>query len=156
MTKRSRTFLVFARRAASGLVVALLVVAGFWSSWGTAQHVVLARGREHGRLTVTGCAHGVCAGAFSPVGDAGPRAGVTIAESVAAGPGDHLPVVLKPGTDDAVRTGVAGFLYAWLPLSGALLLASLLVAGGLRMPRLAWTLAATAAAALTATFLTLR
>ncbi|MCX5381976.1 hypothetical protein [Streptomyces sp. NBC_00083] len=155
MVKRSRTFLMFVRRAASALVVAVLVVAGFWSSWGTAQHVVLAKGRDHGTLTVTGCADDVCAGPFAPVGDSAPHARVTIPESVAAERGDHLPVVLKPGTTQAVRSGTAGFLYAWLPLAGALLLASLLVAGGLRMPRTAWAVGLLGAATMAWTFIAL-
>ena len=66
MTKRSRAFLLFVRRAAMALVAALLLVAGFWSSWGTAQHVVLAKGRDHGTLTVTGCADDVCTGRYQP------------------------------------------------------------------------------------------
>ncbi|MEU9100829.1 hypothetical protein [Streptomyces sp. NPDC048361] len=155
MTKRSRTFLMFVRRAASALVAAVLVVAGFWSSWGTAQHVVLAKGRDHGTLTVASCAHDVCTGPFSPVGDSAAHARVTIPESVAAERGDHLPVVLKPGTTQAVRTGLAGFLYAWLPLAGALLLASLLVAGGLRMPRTAWAVGLLGAATMAWTFIAL-
>lgn len=48
---------------------------------------------------------------------------------------------------------MAGLLYAWIPLAGALLLASVVVAGGLRLTRLAWVMAATAIALLTATFL---
>ncbi|MEU3506112.1 hypothetical protein ABZ726_37460 [Streptomyces hundungensis] len=155
MTKRSRTFLLFGRRAASALVAALLVVAGFWSSWGTAQHVVLAKGRDHGTLTVTGCADDVCTGGYVPRPGSAPHAHVTIAESVAARRGDHLPVVLKPGTDEAVRSGVAGFLYAWLPLAGALLLASLVVAGGLRMPRTAWVAGVLGATAMASAFIAL-
>ena len=32
-------------------------------------------------------------------------------------------MVVKPGTDEVVRSGPAGVLYAWVPLGGALLLA---------------------------------
>ncbi|MGW8730091.1 hypothetical protein ACWGNF_29155 [Streptomyces sp. NPDC055808] len=155
MTRRSRTFLLVVVRAAAALIAVVLVVAGFWSSWGTAQHVVLAKGRDHGRLTVTSCADDVCTGPFVPVGDSAPHARVTIPESVAASRGDRLPVVLKPGTDEAVRTGLAGLLYAWLPLAGALLLASLLVAGGLRMPRTAWAMGLLGAAAMASAFIAL-
>ncbi|MYV92608.1 hypothetical protein [Streptomyces sp. SID1034] len=155
MTKRSRTFLLIVVRAAAALVAVVLVVAGFWSSWGTAQHVMLSKGRDHGRLTVTSCAADVCTGPFVPTGGSAPHAHVTIPDSVAARRGDRLPVVLKPGTDDAVRSGLAGLLYAWLPLAGALLLASLLVAGGLRMPRTAWVVGLLGAAAMASAFIAL-
>ena len=54
--------------------------------------------------------------------------------------GQTYTVVVKPGSDEVVRSGPAGLLYAWVPLGGALLLASVVVAGGLRLPRLAWVL----------------
>ena len=38
-------------------------------------------------------------------------------------------MVVKPGTDEVVRSGPPGVLYAWVPLGGALLLASVVVAG---------------------------
>ncbi|WP_330113798.1 hypothetical protein [Streptomyces sp. MUM 178J] len=58
--------LLYAQRAAMGLVAALLLAAGFWSSWSTAQHVILSKGREHGTLTVTGCSTDVCTGRYAP------------------------------------------------------------------------------------------
>ncbi|MFG2722349.1 hypothetical protein ACGFW5_29275 [Streptomyces sp. NPDC048416] len=155
MTKRSGTFLLFVRRGAMALVAALVVVAGFWSSWGTAQHVVLAKGRDHGTLTVTGCADDVCTGRYQPSSGSSAHPRVTIAESVAARAGERLPVVVKPDSDQAVRSGAAGLLYAWLPLSGALLLASLLIAGGLRMPRTAWAVGVAGAGAMAAAFIAL-
>jgi hypothetical protein len=69
--------------------------------------------------------------------------------------GDRVQVVLKPGTDTAVRSGWGGMLYAWVPLGGALLLAAVVVAAGLRMRRTAWTLAAAGAALVCGAFLTL-
>lgn len=62
---------------------------------------------------------------------------VTVAKSVSGEPDQTLDVAVRPGTNEAVRTGPGGVLYAWLPLGGALLLASLVVAGGLRMRRTA-------------------
>jgi hypothetical protein len=60
--------------------------------------------------------------------------------------------VVKPGTDDLVRSGPAGVLYSWVPMGGALLLASVVVAGGLRRSRLAWVMAGSGIALLTAAF----
>jgi hypothetical protein len=64
-------------------------------------------------------------------------------------------VVVKPGSADVVRSGPAGVLYAWVPMGGALLLASVVVAGGLRRTRLAWVLAGSGIALLTAAFVTI-
>ncbi|MGW2815470.1 hypothetical protein [Streptomyces sp. NPDC001415] len=155
MTKRSRTFLLYVRRAAMALVAALLVVAGFWSSWGTAQHVVLAKGRDHGTLTVTKCADDVCTGPYRPSAGSSAHPGMTIAESVAVRRGARIPVVVKPGTTQAVRSGTAGLLYAWLPLAGALLLAALVIGGGVRMPRTAWVTGVLGAATMAAAFIAL-
>ncbi|QNE76885.1 hypothetical protein F0344_21730 [Streptomyces finlayi] len=143
------------RIAAAGCIVLLMLVAGVWSSWNTAHHVVLSKGREHGTMTVTGCGETACAGSYVPDRDSPQRARVTIVKSVAAEKGDRFPVVVKPGTGEVVRTGTAGFLHAWVPFGGALLLSALLIAGGLRMPRAAWGTAAAGAALLTATFLAL-
>jgi hypothetical protein len=77
---------------------------------------------------------------------------VVIEKSVAVRKGRTYAVVMKPGGDVAVRSGPAGVLYAWVPLGGALLLASVVVAGGLRRTRLAWAMALSGAALLTAAF----
>lgn len=61
---------------------------------------------------------------------------------------------MKPDSDQVVRSGPAGVLYAWVPLGGALLLASVVVAGGMRRPRAGWLLAGSGVALLTAAFLT--
>ena len=49
---------------------------------------------------------------------------MTIEKSVAVKKGAELPVVVKPDSDELVRTGTAGALYAWPPMGGALLLAA--------------------------------
>ncbi|HEY9374723.1 hypothetical protein [Streptomyces sp.] len=144
-----------ARNAAMALVALLLVVAGAWSSWASAQHVLLSKGREHGTLTVTGCNEETCSGRYVPQDPASPRHALTIARSVAAGKGQTLPVVVKPGTDEAVRSGWAGGLHAWVPLGGALLLSALVIGGGLRMTRTAWSAAALGGALLLGTFFAL-
>ncbi|MEU2660575.1 hypothetical protein ABZ615_35295 [Streptomyces sp. NPDC007325] len=143
------------RNAAMVLVAVLLVVAGVWASWASAQHVLLAKGREHGTLTVTGCTDERCSGAYAPEDTRSPRRTLTIGRSVAAGPGSVIPVVVKPGTDEGVRTGWGGGLHAWLPLGGALVLAAPLLAGGLRLRRTAWSLAGAGGALLVAVFVTL-
>ncbi|GGT34750.1 hypothetical protein [Streptomyces purpureus] len=143
-----------ARSLAMALVAVLLVVAGVWSSWGSAQHVVLSKGREHGTFSVAGCGEEVCTGRFAPeVG--GARTDVTIERSVAVQKGQSLPVVVKPGTKEALRSGWAGGLHAWLPLGGALLLASLVIGGGMRLPRVAWGVAAAGGSVLVGTFFAL-
>ncbi|MFF2326940.1 MULTISPECIES: hypothetical protein [unclassified Streptomyces] len=151
----SHRALVHARKAAMGCVVLLLLVAGVLSSWDSAHHIVLAKGREHGTMTVTGCGADVCTGPFAPSGQATARPRVTVEKSVAARRGDSFPVVVKPGTDDVVRTGTPGFLHAWVPLGGALVLAALIIGGGLRLPRIAWGTGIAGATLLVATFFAL-
>ncbi|MET7759134.1 hypothetical protein ABZT27_31175 [Streptomyces sp. NPDC005389] len=143
------------RNAAMALVALLLVVAGAWTSWASAQHVLLAKGREHGTLTVTGCTDDTCSGRYAPDDASSTRRTLTIARSVAAEQGVTIPVVVKPGTDEGVRTGWGGGLHAWLPLGGALLLAAPLIGGGLRLPRTAWSMAGAGAALLVAAFFAL-
>ncbi|MEU2235317.1 hypothetical protein ACH4A8_11810 [Streptomyces vietnamensis] len=143
------------RTAAVALVALFLVVAGAWASWNSAQHVLLAKGREHGTLTVTDCTDDTCSGRYAPEDPSSTRRTLTIVHSVAAEKGATIPVVVKPGTDEGVRTGWGGGLHAWLPLGGALLLAAPLVGGGMRMPRTALSLAGVGGVVLVATFLAL-
>ncbi|WAZ22256.1 hypothetical protein STRCI_003497 [Streptomyces cinnabarinus] len=146
----------FGRVAAMGTVATLILIAGVWASWGTAQHVMLTKGRESGTVTVTRCAGDVCTGSYTPVSRGSqPRDRVSIEHTAAVRKGQTYTVVVKPGSDDVVRSGPAGVLYAWVPLGGALLLASVVVAGGLRHTRAAWALAGTGIALLTGAFLTM-
>ncbi|MEW2163935.1 hypothetical protein AB0912_13190 [Streptomyces sp. NPDC007084] len=146
----------FGRLAAMGAVVLLILVAGVWASWGTAQHVMLGKGRERGTLLVTGCSEGACWGPFTPTSPGyRARERVRIGQEPAVRRGGTYTVTVKPHSDEVVRSGPAGLLYAWSPLAGALLLASVVVAGGLRLTRPAWVLAGAGLALLTATFLAL-
>ncbi|MFG2354541.1 hypothetical protein [Streptomyces sp. NPDC048521] len=152
----SVTALWFGRVAAMGAVAALILFAGVWGSWGTAQHVMLTKGRERGTVEVARCDGDACTGPFTPVSTgARARARVEIAKSVAVREGLTYDVVVKPGTDEVVRSGPAGVLYAWVPFGGALLLASVVVAGGMRLTRVAWLLAGSGTVLLTAAFVTL-
>ncbi|WP_069174414.1 hypothetical protein [Streptomyces griseus] len=151
----SHRLLAHGRSFVAGCVVVLLLVAGAWTSWDTAHHVVLAAGREHGTMAVTGCGEDVCSGSFAPDAESRERAGVTIARSVAVRTGDRFPVVVKPGTGEVVRTGTAGLLHAWVPFGGALVLAAFLIGGGLRMTRTAWGAGLAGAVLLGATFFAL-
>lgn len=151
----SQRALHYGRNAALGGVVLLLLVAGVLSSWDTAHHIVLAKGREHGTMTVTGCGSEVCTGPYTPADDGSGRSRVTVEKSVAAKKGDRFPVVVKPGTFEVVRTGTPGFLHAWVPLGGALVLAALVIGGGLRLPRIAWGAGIAGAVLLVATFFAL-
>ncbi|MFF8291088.1 hypothetical protein ACF068_17930 [Streptomyces sp. NPDC016309] len=156
MSKKRTSALPYARGAAMALVALLLVVAGTWASWGTAQHVLLSKGREHGTLTVTGCSADLCTGRFVPEGPAGTtRTDLTIEHSVAVRKGGRYAVVRKPDTTELVRTGWSGGLHAWLPLGGALLLAALVIGGGMRLTRLAWVSASLGGALLVGTFFAL-
>ncbi|GAA2445068.1 hypothetical protein GCM10010421_40570 [Streptomyces glaucus] len=149
----SSAVLRFGRRAVTGTVAVLVLVAGVWASWGAAQHVMLPKGRERGTVEVTRCGAGSCTGPYTPVSAGSrPRGRVVVEDTVAVAEGRTYPVVVKPGSDDVVRSGTAGVLYAWVPLGGALLLASVLVAGGLRLTRAAWVLAGAGLALLTAAF----
>ncbi|MGX4691720.1 hypothetical protein [Streptomyces sp. JNUCC 63] len=146
----------FGRVAATGVVTVLILIAGVWASWDTAPYVMLTKGRELGTVTVTECAGDMCTGPYTPVSTgSAARERVVIAHTVAARKGRTYSVVVKPGTDEVVRSGPAGILYAWAPLGGALLLASVVVAGGLRRTRAAWVLAGSGVALLTAAFLAL-
>ncbi|MFD4690462.1 MULTISPECIES: hypothetical protein [unclassified Streptomyces] len=151
----SHRLLAHGRMFAAGCLVLLVLVAGAWTSWNTAHHIVLAKGREHGTMSVTGCGEDVCTGSFAPDAESGKRPGVTIERSVAVKKGDRFPVVVKPGTGDVVRTGTPGFLHAWVPLGGALVLAALVIGGGMRLTRTAWGTGIAGAALLVATFIAL-
>jgi hypothetical protein len=165
MVKRSRS-----RRTAEGAfgllllgkvlllsaLVLLVLTAGVWTSWKTAQHVMLTKGREHGTMTVSACGETTCTGPFLPKDGQGTvRAKVTIDKSVTHRTGEQIPVAVEPGTSTVVRTGLAGVLHAWIPLGGALLLVALVLAGGLRLRRTAWGAGLAGGGLLVAAFLTL-
>lgn len=142
-----------ARMGLMGLLALLLLVAGVWTSWSTAKYAMLVKGRERGVLTVSACAGERCSGPYVPVAGTGrPRARVSIAQAAAPEKGERVEVVLKPGTSRAVRAGAAGVLHAWVPFAGALLLAALVVAGGMRLRRTAWGMGLLGAALLGAAF----
>ncbi|WUO56837.1 hypothetical protein OG960_28865 [Streptomyces sp. NBC_00280] len=144
------------RFAVMGTVAALILIAGVWASWGSAQHVMLSKGREQGTMTVSGCEDGVCTGSYRPVSVGSTARGrVVLDQSVGVSEGETYTVVVKPGSGDVVRSGPAGFLYAWVPLGGALLLASVVVAGGLGLTRTGWALAGSGLALVTAAWVAL-
>ena len=146
----------FGRLAAMGTLAALILLAGVWGSWGTAQHVMLTKGRERGTIEVTRCGADTCTGPFTPLSQGSTaRSKVVIEKTVAVKKGQTYTVVMKPGSSEVVRSGPSGVLYAWVPLGGALLLASVVVAGGLRRTRVAWVLAGSGFALLTAAFVTI-
>ncbi|MFF5511233.1 hypothetical protein ACFY4Q_24040 [[Kitasatospora] papulosa] len=151
----SHRLLAHGRSFAAGCVVLLLLAAGVWTSWDTAHHIVLAKGREHGTMLVTACGEDTCTGPFTPDATSADRTSVTVERSVAARTGDRFPVVVKPGTGDVVRTGAPGFLHSWAPLGGALMLAALVIGGGMRLTRTAWGAGIAGAVLLTATFVAL-
>ncbi|MEV5611111.1 hypothetical protein [Streptomyces sp. NPDC052225] len=142
-----------ARLLATAALAALLLIAGVWASWGAAQHVMFPTGRERGTMTVSRCTDDVCTGPFAPASPTAVRhPSVTIDRSIGEKKGARLPVVLKPSSTTAVRAGTAGFLHAWVPLGGALLLVSVVTAGGIRDRRLAWITGGAGFTVLTAAF----
>lgn len=143
----------FGRLAAMGTVAVLILIAGVWGSWGTAHNVMLTKGRESGTIEVTRCGTDTCTGPYTPISQGSKaRTRVVIDKTVAVKKGQTYTVIVKPGSDEVMRSGPAGILYAWVPLGGALLLASVVVAGGLRLTRTAWVLAGSGIALLTAAF----
>jgi hypothetical protein len=152
---RSSSAFSAGRSVLMALVALLLLIGGGYASWDDAQHVLLGKGRQHGVFAVTACGDTTCAGSFDPDGPGGPESDMTIAESVAARKGDRFAVVVKPGTHEVVRSDMAGSLHAWVPMGGALLLAGLVIAGGMRLGRLGLIVAAVGAAQLFATFMLL-
>jgi hypothetical protein len=145
----------FGRVAAMGAVTVLVLIAGVWASWSTAPYVMLTKGRERGTVEVTRCAHDTCSGPYTPLSPGSTARDRVEIGSAAVHKGRTYSVVVKPGTDEVLRSGPAGILYAWAPLGGALLLASVVVAGGLRLTRVAWVLGGSGVALLTAAFLAL-
>lgn len=165
MVKRSRTrrtaegaygLLLVGRILLLSALVLLILAAGVRTSWKTAQHVMLTKGREQGTMTVSACGEKTCTGPFLPDDRGGEvRARVTIDRTVTHRTGERIPVAVEPGTSTVVRTGTAGVLHAWIPLGGALLLVALVLAGGLRLPRTAWAAGLAGGALLVAAFLAL-
>lgn len=153
-SRGSSAALRFGRSAVMAVVAALILFCGVWGSWGTAQYVMLTKGREQGTIAVTACGADTCTGPYTPVSTgSAARQRVVIEKSVAVRKGRTYTVVVKPGTgDEVVRSGPGGILYSWVPMGGALLLASVVVAGGLRRTRPAWLLAGGGVALLTAAF----
>ncbi|WP_409471595.1 hypothetical protein [Streptomyces sp. HC307] len=153
-TQGAFTVLRFGRLAAMGVVAALILIAGVWASWSSAQYVMLTKGRESGTIEVTGCGADTCTGPYTPI-SAGSQARerVVIENSAAVADGETYTVVMKPGSSEVVRSGPAGILYSWVPLGGALLLASVVVAGGLGRTWAAWVMAGSGFALITAAFL---
>lgn len=165
MVKRSRSrrmaegawgLVLLGRVVGATALVLLLLASGAWDSWKTAHLLMLSKGHERGTMTLVVCDGAECTGPFAPKGSALARPKVTVDLPVRRHVGAHIPVVVEPGEDDhVIRGGWGGLLYAWGPLGGALLLAAVVTAGGLRMRRTAWGLAAAGAALMGGAFLTL-
>jgi hypothetical protein len=147
--------LLLARLIFVWLLVALLVAAGVWTSWDTVEHAMLSEPADRGTVTLRACDSDACAGPYDPSASGDgirPLDEVVLRQSIGLEEGETLSVALRPGTHEVVRTELAGALYAWLPLTGALLLGAVVIAGGLRMYRTAWATAGIALVALAATF----
>ncbi|GHJ39639.1 hypothetical protein [Streptomyces sp. TS71-3] len=144
--------LLLARHLLLGLLVVLVVAAGVWASWHPARAAMGGAGR--GTMTVTRCTDDRCTGTYAPASPgAARRDTVVLDETVGIHKGAKIPVATAHG-DEVVRTGSAGLVRACLPLGGALVLAAVVIAGGLRLRKTGWVtgllgLAVLAAAALT-------
>ncbi|GGO88365.1 hypothetical protein [Wenjunlia tyrosinilytica] len=135
-------------------LVFLVLAGGVWVSW-RASEDAMNGDRVRGVLTVSSCSKHVCTGEFMEDGTGRVRRRMRIDESVVGRTGETLRVAVKPGTDSVVRTGPAGVLHAWLPLGGALLLASLVLVGGLGLRRTGWVAGIAGVALMGASFVTL-
>ncbi|MFI8856132.1 hypothetical protein [Streptomyces prasinus] len=153
-SRGSSAALRLGRFAVMGTVAVLILISGVRASWGTAQYTMLTKGRERGAVAVESCGERVCTGPYTPVSPGSqPRAEVVLEDTAAVAEGRTYAVVMKPGGVEAVRSGPAGILYAWVPLGGALMLASVVVAGGLLRTRVAWVMGLSGVALVTAAFL---
>ncbi|MEU4203449.1 hypothetical protein [Streptomyces sp. NPDC045470] len=159
--KRSRTrrmgesaygLLLVARMGLMGALALLLLVAGVWTSWNTARYAMLVEARERGTMTVTACHEDRCTGPYLPLEGSRRRTQVSMAAAAAPDRGEQVEVTVKPGTDRAVRIGAGGVLHAWVPFAGSLLLAALVVAGGMKLRRTAWVMGLMGTVLLGATF----
>ncbi|MFK8847109.1 hypothetical protein [Streptomyces sp. Ac-502] len=144
--------LLVARMGLMGALALLLLVAGVWTSWNTAQYAMLVEARERGTMTVTACHEDRCTGPYLPLEGSRRRTQVSIAAAAAPDKGEQVEVTVQPGTDRAVRIGAGGVLHAWVPFAGSLLLAALVVAGGMKLRRTAWVMGLMGTVLLGATF----
>ncbi|WP_128375899.1 hypothetical protein [Streptomyces cavernae] len=143
-------------RGAAAVLAALLLASAVWASWGTAQYVVLTKGRERGTMTVQRCGEERCTGSYAPLSPGSqPRSRVVIDRSISEEQGEKIPVTVKPSSDEVVRSGFTGLFHALVPLGGALVLAAVLVAGTLRKTQVGWAMAGAGATLLTASYVTL-
>ncbi|WP_255950284.1 hypothetical protein [Streptomyces odontomachi] len=129
--------LLLARQVALVGLVLLIVAAGVRTSWSAAGWAAAKDGR--GTMTVAHCSDEECTGSFEPAAvDAAPQDRVVLKDTVGTKVGERVAVATRPGTAEVVRTGAAGVFRACLPVGGALVLAAVVIAGGLRMRRTAW------------------
>ncbi|KAB8164342.1 hypothetical protein FH609_014180 [Streptomyces sp. 3MP-14] len=140
--------LLLGRLVASWLLAAALVLGGAYAAWDTTRDTFGLGDTEKGEVTLLRCEQRDCTGIFAPSGDT-----VVLEQRIARVEGESLTVVRPLDGDLVFRADAAGRLYALAPLSGALLLAAVVIGGGLRRYRLAWIVAGTALAHLLLTFL---
>ena len=119
----------------AGLVL-LILAAGVRASWDAAGWAAAREGR--GTMAVGNCSREACTGRFAPADGGAEQEQVRLEQVVGVEEGDRIPVVLRGDDGDVVRSGTPGLFRACLPLGGALVLAAVVLAGGLRMRRTAW------------------
>jgi hypothetical protein len=146
--------LLLARQVALVGLVLLIVAAGGRASWDAAGEAAARSAR--GTMTVRDCVRDACTGSFAPSSaGAAARDRVVLKDAVGTKKGELVPVALRPGTGEVVHTGAAGWFWACLPLGGALILATVVIAGGLRMRRTAWVTGLAGVGVLIGVFVTL-
>ncbi|SCK10451.1 hypothetical protein [Streptomyces sp. WMMB 322] len=158
--KRSRTrragesmfgMLLLTRNIVLILGSLLLLVAGGWTSWETAGPALT--GDVKGTVRIAKCTEETCAGTFVPTaGGSSQERKVTVDKTASGKVGERLQVALRPGTDEAVRTGPAGVLYGAVPFGGSLVLAGVVFVLGMRMKRTALVLGALGVALMSASW----
>ncbi|GAA3878272.1 hypothetical protein [Streptomyces sedi] len=140
--------LLLARLVVSWLLAVALVAGGAWASWEDARYTFGVRDIEESEITLLRCEPEGCAGVSTVSGDM-----VVLEQRFGRAEGERLTVVRPPEGDVVLRSDGAGRLYSLAPLAGGLLLASVVIAGGLRRYRVAWTVAGVALAQLLLTYL---
>lgn len=153
MAESTYGLLLLTRAVVAGVLAVALLAAGVWVSWGGAKDA-WAKGLDHGTMTVRSCGTSSCAGPFLSSGVGPDIDRVSVDRLVTTGTGQRFAVAVKPGTSNqVVRTGPAGLLFALRSVAGALLLASLAIGFGIRLRKTAWLTAFAGVALVAAPFL---
>ncbi len=143
--------LLLLKAVVAGALVVALLAAGVWISWPGVRAALGGSGAVRGSMAVGSCSQSSCVGSFTPSSGGGVRT-VRVDRLATAGAGERFAVAVRPGSSAAVRTGVAGVLFALRSVAGALLMSALALWLGLGLRRWALVSAVLGAAVVAAPF----